>query len=535
MKKRLIAMILSFGTAALFAAEVPKEGGLCFRFDDNKTVRQWTRLAEVFNRYGIPFSAAFNTQGITGKPEYKTLLKNLEAAGHELLDHTPDHRVYAIQARSGEELARYRKEPGVHHADEKTRWVYLNYIPDLEHPGNRPFCATVRGNELTDVSTEDLRFLHRAAMVYVPQAGEVFGVMPDKTTGVLKLVSFWGEDNVNLPEMKNMELLRMGRYAVSPTDDGLRFLARESAANFRKMGLKAPTGWAQPGGWDPPVGTGELARIYGGEFGYIAADSQTGAWPWWCCFDDPEPFSRRFQMVANGETLEKDSVARMKTLIADLTAKHRVMIMLSHMAVYRIPGGFRNFLKRHDELLKWIHEKKIPVRTVSGWSRVLYGERERAPQVNIMPSLTRDLDENGRPDGYVLNNGTTAKNGVLLFPGRDGRVFTVSGLAGLEKEENRFRFSCKAVPGTKLVFQFRTSHHGQGRHSLEQSLEFPVTKNGWQTYSGIVRIPRRAVVMDVICRLENAQGPAEWKDPGFQAERRDPDGRERYRRRRPGH
>ena len=79
----------------------------------------------------------------------------------------------------------------------------------------------------------------------------------------------------------------------------------------------------------------------------------------------------------------------MKTLIADFTAKHRVMMMLSHMAAYRVPGGFRNFLKRYDELLKWVREKKIPVHTVSGWSRKLYGEKERAPQFNIMPSLTR--------------------------------------------------------------------------------------------------------------------------------------------------
>ena len=535
MKKRLIAMILSAGAAVSAVAGAPKEGGLCFRFDDNKTVRQWTQVAEVFNRHGVPFSAAFNTQSLTGKPEYKALLMKLEAAGHELLDHTPDHRMYAIQARSAEEFARYRKEPGVHHADEKSRWIYLSYIPELEHIGNRPFRATVRGNELTDVPAEMLRSLHRAAMIYVPQAGEVFGVMPDKTTGVLKLVSFWGEDNVNLPEMKNMELLRMGRYAISPTDDGMRFLARESAANFRKMGLKAPAGWVQPGGWEPPVGPGELARIYGGEFGYVAADSHAGTGPWGCSFNDPEPFIRRFQMIPNNETLEKDSVARMKTLIADFTAKHRVMMMLSHMAAYRVPGGFRNFLKRYDELLKWVREKKIPVHTVSGWSRKLYGEKERAPQFNIMPSLTRDLDENGRPDGYVLNKDTTAKDGVLLFPARDGRVFSIQGLAGLEKDENRFRFSCKAVPGTKLIFQFRTYHHGQGRYSYEQRLEFPVTKSGWQTYSGVVRIPRRAVVMDVICRLADAQGPAEWKEPVFQAVRHEPVGRERYRRRRPGH
>ena len=124
MKKRLIAMILSAGAAVSAVAGAPKEGGLCFRFDDNKTVRQWTQVAEVFNRHGVPFSAAFNTQSLTGKPEYKALLMKLEAAGHELLDHTPDHRMYAIQARSAEEFARYRKEPGVHHADEKSRWIY---------------------------------------------------------------------------------------------------------------------------------------------------------------------------------------------------------------------------------------------------------------------------------------------------------------------------------------------------------------------------------------------------------------------------
>ena len=42
MKKRLIAMILSAGAAVSAVAGAPKEGGLCFRFDDNKTVTFFT-------------------------------------------------------------------------------------------------------------------------------------------------------------------------------------------------------------------------------------------------------------------------------------------------------------------------------------------------------------------------------------------------------------------------------------------------------------------------------------------------------------
>lgn len=528
MKKLLTAVLLSAGCLAFSGAAGAKEGGLCFRFDDNKTPGMWNRLAEVFERHGFRFSAAFCTQSIADKAEFKTLLMKLSAAGHELLDHTPDHRMYGIQARSGEEFDRYRKNPGVHHADTKTRMVYLNYIPDLESRTNFVFRGTIRGNELSDVDPGAERRLRHASMIYVPQAGEVFALAKD-SSGTLKIVSFWNEDHVNLPELKNMELMLMGRGSIAPTDDGMRLLAQESEANFRKLGVEPAKVWIQPTAWEPVVGVEPLLRIYGREFRYTGADSFLMSWPWGCSFSDPNPLFARFSMAPNGETLERSSVARMKTVIADFTAKHRVMMMASHMTVWRMPGGYKEFLRRHDELLKWVQEKKIPVRTMSEWSRELYG-KFIDPRVNIMPSLTRDLDENGIPDGYTLNKGTAVREGVLSFPAQNGEVFSVTGLAGIEKDDNVFRFTGKALPGMKIVFLFRMYAHGQMRPSNVQRFEFPVTKAGWQTYSADVRVMRNAVVMDVVCRLENAQeGSVELKNPEFQAKPRSRSSRGRSR------
>lgn len=401
------------------------------------------------NAAAVVFPASFHTQSIAGRAEYAALLKRLSDAGHELLDGTPDNRMFAIHARSAEELERYRKETAVHHVDPKSRMAFLRYEPNLEHWGVQEFRGSVRGNKLFDLSDGLGKRLSRGARIYLPLAGEVFTVA-ERKNGECRLLSFWGEDTVNLPEMKNLKLARMNSGSIAPTEEGMRFLARESASNFRRLGVPPAKVWIPPTGPEPPVGIEELFRIYGREFHYVAAASPMLGKKWSCIFFDPASRAS-FSMVGNCETPERKRVDALKGQIADAVAKHRVLMMVERMNTRRVPGGFQEYLRRHEDLLKWLKEKQIPVRTMSDWAERLYPE---SPDFsgNIMPRLDRDLDGNSVPDGYRLSPGTRARNGVLFLPSGSGEVFSITELGGLRKGENVFRFSRECPSGDDSEF-----------------------------------------------------------------------------------
>ena len=474
-KMCLCLFLLAAGCGAAAEEEQTVQGGVCFRFEGNQTPENWKKMAEVFERGGGRFSASFHTQPIAGRADYAALLKHLSAAGHELLDGTPDNRMFAIHARSAEELERYRKESAVHHVDPKSRMAFLRYEPNLEHWGVQEFRGSVRGNKLFDLSDGLGKRLSRGARIYLPLAGEVFSVA-ERKNGECRLLSFWGEDTVNLPEMKNLKLARMNSGSIAPTEEGMRFLAREAEANFRRLGVPPAKVWIPPRGPEPPVGIEELFRIYGREFHYVAAASPMLGKKWSCIFFDPASRAA-FSMVGNCETLERRRVNELKGQIADAVAKHRVLMMVERMNTRRVPGGFQEYLRRHEELLKWLKEKQIPVRTMSEWAERLYPE---SPDFSgsIMPRLDRDLDGKG---------------------------------------ENVFRFSVNAHPGTTLSFQFRFHRRGRARPESRKPLKFAITQSGWQTCSEELNIPGNVIALDLICRVENAEKGAELKELSLEA------------------
>ncbi|MCB0749358.1 MAG: hypothetical protein KDC90_17985, partial [Ignavibacteriae bacterium] len=68
-----------------------KHGGLCFRIDDNSRISDYMKMAEIFNKYNAKFCVALNLNDFR-TPEYIDSIKILQDMGHEILDHTPNHR-----------------------------------------------------------------------------------------------------------------------------------------------------------------------------------------------------------------------------------------------------------------------------------------------------------------------------------------------------------------------------------------------------------------------------------------------------------
>ena len=145
-----IAIGLLAGSFLLHAGEgIPKQAGVAFRFDDNKPPRQWKEMGELFEKHGCRLSLALISQALNGK-EAQEVLQALSAKGHAMMDHTPNHAIYQIQARTPQEFEEYAKLPIVDHADPQTRKVYFKYELNAAHPGNRKFSGAIRNGELCE-------------------------------------------------------------------------------------------------------------------------------------------------------------------------------------------------------------------------------------------------------------------------------------------------------------------------------------------------------------------------------------------------
>ena len=104
MRNSLTLTLFLFAGVSLFSAEarpVPKTGGVCFRFDDNKPPEQWRMMGELFERYGYRMSLALVSQELN--ENQARVLRELAGKGHSLMDHLPNHAVYRIRARTPRE------------------------------------------------------------------------------------------------------------------------------------------------------------------------------------------------------------------------------------------------------------------------------------------------------------------------------------------------------------------------------------------------------------------------------------------------
>ena len=95
----LLALILFFATFQVNygsssendSLSFSKNGGVCFRYDDLTTLDNYARLTEIFNKYNVKFTLAINF-GVFWSEEYIDSIRAIQQMGHEIMDHTPNHR-----------------------------------------------------------------------------------------------------------------------------------------------------------------------------------------------------------------------------------------------------------------------------------------------------------------------------------------------------------------------------------------------------------------------------------------------------------
>lgn len=506
----LLLPVLFFGE--MQAEEIlPARAGVCFRFDDNQPPAQWREMGALFESYGYRMCLSLISQNLNA-PESRSTLRELAKKGHLMLDHLPSHAVYQISARSPEEFRQFAALPITDHADPGRKTVYFKYEVNTGHPKNLSFSGAIRDGILCDYPPEMQNRLAFTRKILVPETGAVYGIRIQN--GKKTLYSFWGE-KIDIPDQKKGRLILLANNeAIQPPDALLRFLAECSRRNFSAIGLPPPHSWIQPGGWECFVTPEKIAAVYGKEFGYVSGSCVPGA-PTNTIggFRDPKPDLLRFNMRAdstapdNGKTLEE-----MKLQIAESIAKHRVIILISHMSIRRVKGGWKTYLSVYEELLKWLKTNDIPVATQEQWAEVLYS-RKAGPEGNIMPSLKTDLNGDGKPDGYELRKGTSVdlKTGTATIS--PGGMLSLSDLAGVVKGENTFSLTARGdagiLLGVEIIFHLRNNL------TSKVQKQFRLQSDKWETFTLPIFVPTETAVLN--CRISATESgqPVEVRNPLF--------------------
>ena len=467
MKKMLLfaAALLAVSGAAAEPGTVKKEGGVGFRFDDNQPLAKWREMAAVFDKHHAPLMYAVIFRPDCFNDEQKAFLRELVAHGHEIMDHTPNHAVFKFVADDAE---KYAKEPWVDHVTGKI--VYLKYERRNDEPAAAKPVATQAGldGDKVFLAPEIRKRLQREGELMLYD-GKAYAIRLDRRhPDVCIAQTFWGEP-VDFGKVEGAKVVICSKkFSFAATEAGLGKLAELTAAECKKIGIPAPTAWIQPGSYEAILQADNVRKGYA-KHGYIcAATYQNTANKIYC---ETEPERCAYAMMWGQIYLDRHPLVRIKEQIADGYARHQVLFAASHMR----PGNgmtWENFLKAHDELLAWLNEVKIPVRTQSDWARRLYYSKTD-PAENIFPAWTVDLDKNGRPDGYnKLPPGVTiGKNGELTAANK-GFVFAINRLGGLEKGENTLKFEVRSGKvQTKINFFQRHRKVGE-----TLTLDGPVSK-----------------------------------------------------------
>ena len=137
--------VLSLGLAAVSA--VFAEPAFTMRIDDNHSEKDWTRVADIFEKHGILVSFAVVPAALS--ESQGKCLKQLADRGHELMDHMPNHAFYRAKYHDRAAFEKVKSKPFVQEADEKEMRVLFKCEVDPNHPKNRSVRASVKGNVLT--------------------------------------------------------------------------------------------------------------------------------------------------------------------------------------------------------------------------------------------------------------------------------------------------------------------------------------------------------------------------------------------------
>lgn len=487
MAKAKSLVILFFLLAKLLIAQNSKVGGIYFRVDDNQPIQYWRDYASIFNKYGFKFGFALNLSAVGNNPSYFQLIRDLQAAGHEMQDHTPNHRTLLF---TDPQASRFLGHPAVDHVKGDSvclKYINLDTTDNYAGEGNADI---VNGNIVISKSSGAFKLYAPQdyySRIYFPTLKTLCGfskVFAANSSDVdtLYLVTPWAE-KVNLPTSYNIPFEIIANNDIQVTDSGVELLGNRTLEICSQNNIARPYTWIQPGGLFTHLLRNQVKRIYGDKLGFTAgADTEDPVVKTYCVSDINN--DNRFGWDWGDFNEEAWSYQKMRSSIADRIARHHIAAGHSHFISSL--GGWSTYLARVDSLLDWCNRKKILVKTQNEWARKLY-DLPVNPYENIIPPLNVDNDENGVPDGYYYQAGYTlgvidtvdkVGNEYSYSTSQKGVICEVAQLGALEKGELDFKIWTKGNPGNTVQVRFRFPQNG-----INIYFSFPAESSSWKKYS----------------------------------------------------
>jgi Secretion system C-terminal sorting domain len=467
-----------------------KRGGLCFRVDDHSNIIDYMNMAEIFNKYNAKFCIALNLNDFKTR-EQKDSIKVLQEMGHEIMDHTPDHRTnfFTTQFPINNYVLGSTNNPieGIDHIVGSKICLEFEEVDTTyaDHSGKTDILGNLMLGDFSALNNEQF-------YIYFPALNQLVAI-DSLGAESIKFLDVWDE-SIELENLSEVEYYSFKRQKVPLSDKAFKLLVNETAKLSDDFNLKRPKVWIQPGGNFPQFDADYLKNILGDDLNFVAGSSyKLGGRKMYNEYDPRG--NEKFEMQW-GDFFEDDwTLEKCKKVIADGIAKHYVLIGHSHLL--DLPGSLEQHFGKIDSLLAWAAEKNIPIRTYSEWAEILY-DRQSDPNINVFPPLNVDLDGyvsvldvNGIPDGYVerywdgqgqweIDTVDSAIEKYCFSISGATRICRVDELAGIEKGKNDFKIHTKGESGDSIVVIFT---YGIDSQTPDEIFRFPADTQEWKEYT----------------------------------------------------
>ncbi len=444
MRKKLGIIIFSILSTFSTAQNVPKQGGICFRIDDNSLINQYRDYINIFEKYNQKFTFAMNL-GLDefSDPAYVDSIRVFQDLGHELLDHTPNHRTNYFTTQFDTNY--YKNHAGVDHIID-TKICLKHEIPDSLF-SEMSDTATVRNDTVffTSKIYNEITKNYYNRYIYFPSLSQLV-LVKNYHNNTAVFTDKW-DDSLNLGVHNGIKFHIFQTHRINLTPEALELLADETVKLSELYNLESPTVWIHPGGIFPNLHANKIKGPFE-TVGYSSA--ATYPQPAEKVYNEYNPNNdRQFAMQWGDFVEDRDSFDKLKGVIADGIAKHRVLIGHGHWYSEGVEK-WNNYIAKNDSLLEWATNNSIPIKTYSEWTDLLYNKTPN-PYENIMPPLNVDIDSNNIPDGYgnlhypisdltgVLVEDPSAPDSIAyrsLFFNNYKQITHIIEMGGIEKGEN---------------------------------------------------------------------------------------------------
>ena len=470
------------------ANTVPKQGGICFRVDDNGLIEQFRDYTNVFEKYNKHYTFAMNL-GLDefNSQDYIDSIKVFQSLGNELMDHTPNHRTNYFITKFDTML--YKDVSGVDHIINTK--ICLKHLPANLSLSVHSDTATVDGNQIFFSSSNfDEIDQYDERYIYLSNSDTLVLVKKYKDNSA-KFTDLWDEP-IDLGYATGVTYYTFKQSNANLTESAINLLANETQKLANLYGLTPPKTFIQPGGNFVDFNSDEL-RDPLESLGYTSGATYPN--PAEKVYNEYNPSGERQFAIQWGDFVETDqTLEELKKIIADGVAKHKMLIGNSHWYSDEI-AQWDDYITKNDSLISWATRNSIPIKTYIEWSDLLYYQTPD-PYYNIIPPLNIDNDENGIPDGYedvydpgdidgifVIDSTTPGPGANYYYIETDedwqNRITYIRGLGGFEKGENDFSVWTQGAPGDSIKIVISEPWPS----NVSTSFKLPAETSDWQKQS----------------------------------------------------